>query len=447
MQTIAQAAQTVVACPSCLTSYSVDASAVTASPNPKFHCSRCDSIFSMTDQALIASRTAATAVPAQVDEIVIEESVPAKRIEAPRASYSHSSAVKASDFSIGSRLNSASEQPARQQLPSERTRVADERETPTHVMSRSGISLLTAQDEAPEMEMEQEEFDTYQDATSAEVDEEILTPTHRPVSASITEKLFSQGFEITPPQQHRAAPTKAPTAAAPAPRFELTAPQALENERIDEETYRQALLEQRSILQKAWDRISPRNRGLITMSAPLAATLGLLLSLTPLASVSPHSLGALVDGVSPSVLSNPTPQTPPSSLAVKNLSLRFEKTQSQETIAVVTGSLVNTSNSKISGVNLEALAFNRRGEVAAASRAPLRSALAKENIGDLTLETVKKFQSSLNARSASIAPGESVPFSIALLDTPISETGNDGSLEIDLSQMKYFSARVFSVNQ
>jgi hypothetical protein len=44
-----------------------------------------------------------------------------------------------------------------------------------------------------------------------------------------------------------------------------------------------------------------------------------------------------------------------------------------------------------------------------------------------------------------------VPFSIALLDQP--ESANSGEhgiperTEVDLSKMKYFSARVFSVNQ
>jgi hypothetical protein len=151
------------------------------------------------------------------------------------------------------------------------------------------------------------------------------------------------------------------------------------------------------------------------------------------------------------VISNPIPRIPPASLSIKKLTLRFEKTQSHETVAVVSGTLVNSSNTKLTGITVEALAYNRRGEVTASSKAPLRSALAKERISDLTLDTVKKFQASLNARSASIAPGETVPFSIVLLDPPIADHSNELSVsdhaELDLSKMKYFSARVFSVHQ
>jgi hypothetical protein len=78
------------------------------------------------------------------------------------------------------------------------------------------------------------------------------------------------------------------------------------------------------------------------------------------------------------------------------------------------------------------------------AQAPLRSALGKEKLSELSLDTLKKFQGSLGARSAHIKAGEEVPFTIALI--PDGSREDQPSLaDINLSQLKYFSARVFAV--
>jgi hypothetical protein len=129
---------------------------------------------------------------------------------------------------------------------------------------------------------------------------------------------------------------------------------------------------------------------------------------------------------------------------MKDLSLRFIRTPNREVVAVISGQLVNTSQEAISDVTLEALGFNDRGEVVIKSRAPLRSALSKEKIADLNQDTIQKFQHALGARDASIAPSETVPFSVALLGDE-DEMRSGSSVEPDLSSIRYFSARVFSV--
>ncbi len=447
----------VVSCPACRTSFSVATSCFSKGSNVAFHCSRCDTVFSAAADKPTASPGAGPAFSTQSNESAREESSLGKRIEATRTSYSHSSAVKASDFSIGNRSEGLNE--GHHKASTETSTNAPR----NSAASQRNIPLLSSyQDTSETAALEQDshtapQSDMWQ-PTAPREREAPLPPLQYSSSSSITEKLFSGGFEVNSPHRQTSKATPAaPPQFASAARFELTDltatndPQIDNDLQIDEDTFREALREQRSLAQKAWEMLSVRNRSLVVASAPLLAALGLLLALTPLASVSPHSLGALIDGVSPAVLSTPVAQIPPASLSIKKLALRFERTQSQETIAIVSGSLVNSSSTKLTGVTVEALTFNRRGEVTATSRAPLRSALAKERISDLTLETVRKFQSSLNARSASIAPGESVPFSIALLDQP--ESANSGEhgiperTEVDLSKMKYFSARVFSVNQ
>jgi hypothetical protein len=316
---------------------------------------------------------------------------------------------------------------------------------------RSGISLL---------EVSGEELDGMFEALPFVSDEAVPLPNSplaesAPIDnrASVTEKLFSGGFEIAPPSKQLSTPQQPVPRAQPKPTHAnepRTATTTTNNrqaqpERIDDETFNQALEAQRGILQRGWHKLSTRNRSLMVMGIPLLLTLGSLLLLTPLTTLSPQSIGALIETAATSIISSPISQTPPSSLAIKNASLRFVRTRSNESLAVISGELVNTSNSKISGVNLEALVFNRRGEMLASSRAQLHSALAKENVTDLNLTTVRKFQNSLNARSASIGGGETVPFTIAILNESVSG-GNSEDHLLDLTRVKYFSARVFSVN-
>jgi hypothetical protein len=152
----------------------------------------------------------------------------------------------------------------------------------------------------------------------------------------------------------------------------------------------------------------------------------------------------LLGFVLPRSLSRSVPMLPPNDLAVRDLSFRFIRTPSREVVAVVSGKLLNTSGRAIPDVTLQALGFNERGEIVVTARAPLRSALANEKVSDLDEDTIVKFQRSLGARDASIAPNETVPFTIALLDE--SSLGSTSARTIEnLSKVKYFSARVFSV--
>ena len=112
---------------------------------------------------------------------------------------------------------------------------------------------------------------------------------------------------------------------------------------------------------------------------------------------------------------------------------------------MVSGSLFNQSGKSIEGVELEALGFNERGEIVLSSRSPLKSALSQEKISDLPLDTVRRYQSEINAREATIAGKENVPFTIALINNRNQDTEDTESEPVDLSKVKYFSARVFSV--
>jgi hypothetical protein len=182
------------------------------------------------------------------------------------------------------------------------------------------------------------------------------------------------------------------------------------------------------------------------MAAPVLGSLAVLLGLSYCAQLSPHSVDALMNYITPSTLKSSVQTTPPSALGVKNLRLSFERTRNREFIPVVTGTVLNESGRGFEQVELEAIGFNGRGEIIASSRAPLRSALGNEKIENLSLEKINGYQNTLSAKDSSIKAREGVSFTIALLNGRQMED-ESGAAEFDPSQIKYFSARIFSIER
>ena len=193
-------------------------------------------------------------------------------------------------------------------------------------------------------------------------------------------------------------------------------------------------------------RFSTRMQGLISMSAPILATLVVVMGLSYCARLSPQSIDTLISYGTPSFIRESTQTLPPSALGVKNLRLSFKKTRNKEVVAIVSGTVSNESSKKFDDVELEVLGFNERGQIIASSRAPLRSALANEKIAELSLDAVKRFQTALAAKDRSITGREAVPFAAALLDGRQLQ-GDSDNADVDPSQVRYFSARIFSIKK
>jgi hypothetical protein len=198
------------------------------------------------------------------------------------------------------------------------------------------------------------------------------------------------------------------------------------------------------LLRQLARRFSPRTRGFLKLSWPLCTAMALLLLISYSARISPRSTGTLLGIAIPSALSRSVPELPPSALTVRDLSLKFVRTPSREVVAVVSGKLFNASNKSIRDVTIEGLGFNERGEIIVSAKSPLHSALSTEKVSDLERETIIKFQHSLGARDASVAPSEQVPFVVALVTDPAQEDLGSAST-VEAAKIKFFSARVFSV--
>lgn len=401
----------VIGCPCCRTKFAVESSTVASLEVPRFHCSRCDTVFLMQEHAETpapsnSSGSGLHSEPGSARWVLTD---PAKTIENEDfvAVAQSSSSLRPNEFSIGG--SSWDAQP--EATPSAPT--SKPLGSPTESLSmRSGLSLL--------------------DQGQANLDSQ------RPAG----------GF-AAPTAPRAQVPTVKVNHRAENPlRSSSTAPSISEPDNISEENAalfakvgREA---EAGVARRLAARLSPRSRGLIKLSAPLCAALAGLLLVSYSARISPRSTGSLLAFAMPSMISDMVPQLPPSELTMRDLSLKFIRTPSRETVAVVSGKIFNASPKAIQEVTLEARGFNDRGETVIAAKAPLRSALGNEKVSDLERETIVKFQQSLGAKDSSIAAGESVPFTVALLTADDADQASHG-YDDRLQAIKFFSARVFSV--
>ena len=435
----APAPHIVVACPSCKTSFAVETAAVAALETPRFHCSRCDDVFGLKDSA-----SDTRPGPLQVQSLTRNNASSFSRT-APvtNRAVNQESLIKPSDFSMSEVSNSqlsnsqlSNSQPSTYSTPSALSMAPPKAASPRNAAttsattSRSELSLLS-----------QGFLDIDDSSTLEAIPAHLSTPTESvitsgPATQTITrsEEISPRNFVLSDPTQQPSKPVQAKLESPTTEAYRPTPPRRSETAQAD---LASAAAQGR--------RFSARTQGLLSMSLPILGVMVALLGLSYTARISPQSIDALANVALPSFAKESVFQLPSSKLNVRNISFKFKKTRTKETIGIVTGSITNETGKTIVGVEVEALGFNDRGEIVLSSRAPLRSALENEKIATLSLETVRRFQSSLNAREASIAPKETIPFTVALVNNR-GETGDETEDDsLDLSKVKYFSARIFSV--
>lgn len=422
----------VIACPSCKTSFAVETAAVAALEVPRFHCSRCDDIFVMRDSQHPMGGIHVQSVSRSKNSIT-------SHIDRGASRLTPQTLIQSSDFSFGT-SSPASHTPP---IP-----VASEEDIPT---PRASLSLLAQGDIDTELPSPARPTQIppplFASAQAAPVEPtfvapEILADTSLLQDAGRRKFVLAEPPVLTSPQVQQ--PHAKPAHQAPAPKVAplSKAPTLRETEQYRPQPPRRTAAPQ---MDDSNARFSPRVQSLLSMSTPILCVLTLLLGFSYCARLSPHSVDSIVKFAMPSFATRSMPHVPPSALAIKDLKLNFETTSTNETIAVVKGSVLNQSGKKFEGVEIEALGFNERGQIVFSSRAPLRSALAQEKIQNLDLETVKRFQVQLAAKDASITSREAVPFAIALVDNR--QKDGESLQPADLSHIRYFSARIFSVNR
>ncbi len=424
----------IVECPSCSTRFSVESAAVAAIEDPRFHCSRCDSVFSLenlpaSDFTPGAAESTGTVESQNTRETDDRQLTPAPQSFSarPRAALAMSipTPIKQSDFSLT--YDGPSDLAAHDSEES----VREVSEATDNSWSHSAL----ASEEKPRMGIGAEDrqipslpesFSLLQQATDA----------HAAQQASAATQALLPFDDLMKNEPTKLSPHSG-------------------RESLGDSTSGQDIhASYESNVSRGSDDLSPHHRPpmhltrsytLALLSLPLVVGLALLTIFSYSLRLSPQGLGALVSGLMP-LFGVQSPKLPPPELAVSKSSIRIVRLQSKEVVPVVSGTLSNRSKSSLDGITLEVLGFDGRGELLISAQAPLRSALAREKISDLPFDTLKKYQTALGARRSAINPGEEVPFSVALIADGTRE-GKVSLADLDLSQLRYYSARVFSVTE
>jgi predicted Zn finger-like uncharacterized protein len=427
----------VVACPACSTKFAVEASLIASYEVPKFHCSRCDSVFEFS------ARRKADVQPAGITDSQTwvltdtqnQNSSTGNPFAQPRTRQETPSALKPSDFTLGAAASQTPLEPRKPFAPLE---------------ERAGLSILglrpSAAQAASSVLTRQETLSYIQENITPNPAEDpfsLFDAPGTPISSTPAPPTAPREPSVStlvsphtaPPERIVVVPDSTPiNSVTSAPTIEPALQTAPQTSTLGSILRRAEVLPQ---LYRRWvARLSVPNQSLVRLSSPVVLACAVLCVLSYAARLAPRSVDSLLAASVPSFVTGKVPHIPPSELHIQEVSLEFEKTQSREILPIVRGTVHNASEATIKDITIEALGFNSSGEVVVRAQAPLRSALAREKISDLPLETVKKFQTSLSARNSSIARSEKVAFTVALL----SDAGVD-------NEIAFFSARVFSVGE
>lgn len=419
----------VVACPSCKTKFAVEGSLVAAYDKPRFHCSRCDSIFDLhpkRSETAHSNRTQGQVGQRWVlDDTLSDTTQRDPRNDDVEQNTSKQTTLKASDFTLGTIPNPDTLEPRTPFEPIE---------------DRAGLSILGFR---PTASRRHTTSITRAEAQSIAAHSQSTSRTQPELLEAAIEKtedpfaLFdTPGTTPTPASSPAPLNHTTQTVSTSQQRANLETTGKLKHEPLASQSASQAHETSTKSRANRFSRLSIRTQGLARLSIPLVAAVIFLCVVSMATRLMPLTMDSLFGAVSPRFISGRTAHLPPRELSVQDLNLSLEKTQSKETIAVIRGFVSNLSDKTFEDISIEALGFNARGELLVRARAPLRSALSREKISDLPLETVKKFQNVLSASDASIKANEKVAFAVALL-----------AENVEPHEVTYFSARVFSIGK
>lgn len=360
----------IVECPACNTKFAVEAHVIAAHEVPRFHCSRCDHIF----ERELRRRSDVGLVPPLSNE----------KVEAPDRSDEE---LDGEPFPMPGR----SLQIPRSFEPSFSASAPQE-----------GIGQNGEPSNQLELSLGQRRLDLApQPAARIPVAKE--TAPLRPASS---------------PPAAQPGPSQ-PKAAAPAEdrsqRFSLP-----ELDLDDDRPSFFARITQGMRGEEGWN-------GLAVILSPLFAFFLALLAVSYYCQTNPAAAIEFSSKILPSA-----PRLAPAGLHIARSRFKKVALESGDVVAVVSGAVMNSTESAYSDVLLEGLMFDDSGRTISSLKVPLGSDLAKARLKSMTLEMIDELQAAKPNRKLELKPGREAEFSVALTGDQIKEA-------------KYFAARIYSV--
>ncbi len=128
------------------------------------------------------------------------------------------------------------------------------------------------------------------------------------------------------------------------------------------------------------------------------------------------------------------PMVPPDGLHIEKASFETIKLENGEEVRLVSGRITNSTLQAFEDVKIEAHAFDKSGNIIDRATVGSGNSLAETRVKSLSKEMISELQSEQGRDRSVLRPGESREFSVALLDRTISKAA-------------FFSARIYSVRQ
>ncbi len=346
---------TVVQCPSCRTRFAVDKETISGLDFPKFHCSRCDHVFSLG--------------------------------ESP--SSAHIEARETNSDSI-----------AQESTPSI-----------TAPSSAQRDSLWRAAQEEKSLEIPNS-WEGYSEGYTAKAPHESAPEENFAASDTTDQMAFRFGNNVTPPRNRRAEfPTDDDF--FDSDKFELgtsiekNSRLLAEKARDYSPTFSPSALDEAAGVSGA--RSAQGWKAFSYMSIPL---LSFLLIIIAACYFFQDNLKAAASFTS--VLFPKAPQVAPAGLQIAGSTLKKLALDTGEEVFVIAGTVQNKSDQTLTDVILEGFLFNNKNQIVSGVRANLNSTLASTRIRSLTPDMIKSLQKEAAVRSYTLKPDQELPFALAI---------------------------------
>lgn len=442
----------VVACPYCQTKFAVEGSLVASYEIPTFHCSRCDAVFEFPPLRKNGSSKglpeATTTNHAQQHSTIRPSDFSLGNLDAEAENDSSSKTSSWVEKSAGRSLLGLSDSISsplsitRQEFVARAERLGiDESSSTTSDIpeqksnrSESNSFDIFSLFDAPSSNPPSEQASDTQPSKHANLGDTTQSPSGEPATQTASNKSFSSPPETAREQYDNrntgASVLRHRGSASSGGNWEQPTKAASTRKKESPKSFFKGQL--RSLLLS----FSAKNKDLSRMVRPIVkVTMGLLM-MALLTRLMPQTIDDVFGAVIPSALSGKRLYLPPTDLSVHDLTFTFEKTSSGEIIPIVRGMVSNSGETSFQNVMVEAIGFDSRGATLMRIKAPLRSALNREKLSDISVEDVKKFQTSIHTVASTIKPKETLPFTIAMLpEKPVH------------AEVAFFSARIFSLGR
>lgn len=385
--------KTIVQCPSCQAKYALDSGAVSAIPNPRFHCSRCDNVFEMQAQTGLP--------PAKHLKL-------SKQAAAPTPEPEVNSSVEDFDFEEFSGAEDSAESMHYEPTPEPTT------ENPAPVSTTFAPTPASP----PRWSL----TDAPQPSTINQPPPPVARAEASARTLNIPRK-FQSGLVSAPHEAQDKKPSFQTS-------FSFDRPRTNAAELPQEQPLREPVAPRSKI---SLPKLRPARNGhspwlnLMGFASPILVLLAIMAGLSFYLISHPQTAAKLSLAIFKGL-----PRTAPDGLLVEKVNFKPITLDNGDMVYLISGQVVNNSEETLRDVKVEGLAFDKHGNLIEKLLTHSGTTLGKTRVQSLSTEMINNLQSAKVSKLGPLQPGQKQDFAIALMNP-------------DVSKANYFSARIYSV--